>query len=84
MTAIFHPYTELQPVLTRLSKRFRFDVMPNEHGTTLEADDLTLHILSDGRDYTVIFEPFDSCESPIHVAARPSEIEAILRELLAA
>jgi hypothetical protein len=32
----------------------------------------------------VIFEPFDSCETPIHVSARESEIEAVLRELLAA
>jgi hypothetical protein len=79
MTAMMmHTYTALQPVLDRLSRRFRFDVMPNENGTTLEADDLTLHILSDGRDYMVIFEP------PIHVAARESEIEAVLRELLAA
>jgi hypothetical protein len=85
MTAMMmHTYTALQPVLDRLSRRFRFDVMPNENGTTLEADDLTLHILSDGRDYMVIFEPFDSCETPIHVAARESEIEAVLRELLAA
>lgn len=73
----------LEVALLRLSRRFRFEVHSFDHGATLIADDLTLHVLEDRDDFTVIFEPFDSPNDPLHINARANEIEAVLRELLA-
>jgi hypothetical protein len=73
----------LEAALLRLSRRFRFETHPMDHAVTLIADDLTLHVLEDDRDFTVIFEPFDSPNDPLHISARSNEIEAVLRELLA-
>ncbi len=84
-----HPMLELdlrsilEAALLRLSRRFRFETHPMDHAVTLIADDLTLHVLEDDRDFTVIFEPFDSPNDPLHISARSNEIEAVLRELLA-
>ena len=73
----------LEVALLKLSRRFRFEVHSFEHGATLVAEDLTLHVLEDDKDFTVIFEPFDSPHEPLHITARANEIEAVLRELLA-
>lgn len=73
----------LEVALLKLSRRFRFDVHSFDHGATLVADDLSLHVLEDDKDFTVIFEPFDSPHEPLHITARANEIEAVLRELLA-
>lgn len=73
----------LEVALLRLSRRFRFEVHSFDHGATLVADDLTLHVLEDDQDFTVIFEPFDSPHDPVHISTRANELEAVLRELLA-
>lgn len=70
-------------VLDRLGRRFRFSARPGPLGITIEADELRLYVLGEGDEFTVIFEPGDAAETPIHVAARGTELEAILRELLA-
>ncbi len=73
----------LEVALLRLSRRFRFDVHSFDQGATIVADDLTLHVMEDDQDFTVIFEPFDSPHEPLHISTRANEIEAVLRELLA-
>jgi hypothetical protein len=80
---IAEPPTLLEGVLARLARRFRFATRASEFGTTLQAEDLLLHIVSDRDEYTVIFEPADPKATLIHVAARRSDLEAVLRELLA-
>lgn len=75
--------TLVNAVLDRLGRRFRFQTEPGPLGTIIEAQDLRLHVLGEGDEYTVIFEPSGAGDTPIHVAARATELEAILRELLA-
>ena len=75
--------TFLDDLIARLSRRFVFTWHPNRYGMTLVAADLRLHVLEDGTEYTVVFEPPDPTMTPIHIAARSGDLEAVLRELLA-
>ena len=79
----------LHTTLDRLARRFRFVTQPHEGGLTLEADELRLHIVEaaavppGGEGYTVVFEPPEAGAETISMNVPGTELEAVLRELLA-